>query len=209
MADDDGLSLRFGKRQFSDVAAGMQEVIASLRSAWDGEAKVLSGALRNYLDHVAQLLAEKHGGAGGPDALARRTGTAVNSILHSVKVEGTSWGSLKGSIGGVSYLAIHETGGVMTAKQRMLTIPLPAAMQSGRAPPFARQWKNTFVAKSKAGNLLIFQRRGNEIVPLYILVDSVRIPPRLGMEQTLKQEIPYFLDKATDAVVKDLMARLS
>ena len=54
----------------------------------------------------------------------------------------------------------------------------PAALDSTGQPlqSSPRDWPNTFVAQSKAGNLLIFQRRGTSIVPLYVLKTSVYHP---------------------------------
>ncbi len=40
----------------------------------------------------------------------------------------------------------------------------------------AREWTNTFVAKSKAGNLIIFQKRGRQIAPLYVLEEQGDYP---------------------------------
>jgi hypothetical protein len=68
----------------------------------------------------------------------------------------------------------------------------------------ARDWDNTFVARSKKGNLIIFQRRGVQITPLYVLKTSVKIPARLGMGQTLNIGIPYFVERAMDRIVKGI-----
>ena len=85
-----------------------------------------------------------------------------------MEVKGETIETVEGSISAGRY-GIHEVGGVIRAKSaRYLTIPLPAALdRRGVArQPSARGWKNTFVAESKRGNLLIFQRRGAQIVPL-------------------------------------------
>lgn len=214
MADDDfNLSLRYGSRNFDEAAAGIDAFIRDLRQGWSGSARQAGAALREYLMHVAQILAERHGTpwpAGTTDSsLSLRTGQSVQSILRSVKVTGTTWERLSGSIGGRSTLYIHEYGGTIRAKGKLLTIPLPAALSlRGTSPPFARQWKNTFVAETKKGNLLIFQRRPTGIVPLYVLVEQVRVRPRLGMRAELERQIPYFLSRAADMVVRDVVQQL-
>lgn len=213
MAEDVTLSVTFGNRTYSDPAAGAQAFIKQLRRAWAGEAQVASRELLVYLQSVAQALAARHGqawpGGTSDSSLSRRSGKSVQSIIRSVKVTGTTWDRLRGSIGGDKTLAIHEYGGTVKSRGKMLTIPLPAALSTrGVPPPFARQWKNTFVAWSRKGNLLIFQRRGAEIVPLYVLVDSYVIAPRLGMRKELETQLPYFLNKAADAIARDVMRQL-
>jgi len=84
------------------------------------------------------------------------------------------------------YAPIQQFGGTVTPKggrpNGKLAIPLPAAQTAaGVARGPARSFSDTFIAKSKAGNLLIFQKRGDGIVPLFALKDRVYVPPRLGM----------------------------
>lgn len=78
-------------------------------------------------------------------------------------------------------------------KGKFLTIPLPAALKpSGdlRGPARSDMWGETFIAKSKKGNLIIFGRarimkgkragelRG-QVVPLFLLVKKVTVPARI------------------------------
>lgn len=204
----DGISLEFGGRTFEQTSIGLQFVGDSIENAWDGQTRVVAMALRDFLNKVAGDLATTHGtswpGGTTDKSLSKRTGKLVNSILRSVDVRGTTWEDLAGTIGGSGYLAIHEYGGTIKARGKLLTIPLPAALSKrGTSPPFARQWKNTFVARSKAGNLIIFQKRGREIVPLYVLKSSVYIPPRLGMRKAIEDTLPYFHERAIDRVAKE------
>jgi hypothetical protein len=209
---DANISLRYGRKSFDDAAAGIQEFARDLRTIWEGEVKKVSESLKEYLDHVARILAEKHGTpwpGGGGDRLSMRTGQGVASIIRSVEVKGRSWETLSGKIGGLARLSIHEYGGTIRGRKGLLTIPLPAALSArGTSPPFATQWKNTFVARSRKGNLIIFQRRPGGIVPLYVLKEQVYIPPRLGMRAELRNQIPYFTSRAVDAVVADVARQL-
>jgi hypothetical protein len=208
------LQLKFRGRTYPDAISGLDEVMDLFKKTWEGSARQGRQALQDYLEHVALVLYDRNSKSwpGGTTAtsISRRTGRSADSILRSVTVTGTTWETLKGAIGGSSQLYIHEYGGTMTSSGgKMLTIPLPAALsQSGTSPPFARQWRNTFVATSRKGNLIIFQRRGREIVPLYVLKDQVKIPARLGMAKELTTQIPYFLGKAADMVVSEFSQQM-
>jgi hypothetical protein len=63
------------------------------------------------------------------------------------------------------------------------------------------------VAKSRKGNLLIFQRVGKKITPLYVLRKSVKLPPRLGMRATIDKAIPFFVDRSMNAMAKELLKK--
>jgi hypothetical protein len=210
VADID-FQVKFGSRIYDNPEAGLDAFVNELKRTWAGEAAVISVALKGYLNKVAEAVAERNSGAETTStSLAKRTGQSMQSVLRSVKISGATWDKLSGSVGGSEQLAIHEFGGIMRARKgKYLTIPLPAAKaRTGNAPPFARQWRNTFVAMSKNGNLLIFQRRASGIVPLYVLKPSVRIRPRLGMRAELEKQAPYFLAQAADLVVRDVERQL-
>jgi hypothetical protein len=87
-----------------------------------------------------------------------------------------------------------------------LTIPLPAALDARGVPRkrSARDWDNTFVQKSRRGNLLIFQRRGREIVPLYALKPEVRVRARLGVRDELEAGVAGFVERAAAAMIQQL-----
>lgn len=86
---------------------------------------------------------------------------------------------VEGTVGtNVPYARIHEYGGEITPKKgQYLTIPLAAALTGAgvlRKP--ARDWPDTFVMRSKAGNLLIMQKRkGDDMIPLFVLKKRVNI----------------------------------
>ena len=87
---------------------------------------------------------------------------------------------------------LQEYGGDIVPKAaKKLAIPLPAALTAaGVARGSPRSFPDTFIQKSKAGNLLIFQKKGDGIVPLFALKDRVTIPPRLGMFDTWDDHKP-------------------
>ena len=213
MADPFEITFSFRNQRFTNASAGLKAFATQLKRDWDGSSQVLSKEMQDFLNGVAAALAQRHGegwpGGTGPQSLSRRSGALVNAIVGSVKVNGTTFTTIEGSIGapGIPYAKIQETGGVIKASSaKFLAIPLPPALDSNGLPlrTSPRQWENTFVAKSKAGNLIIFQKRAATIIPLYVLKDSVTIPARLGMKTTLTAGLPYFVDHAVAAI----MARL-
>ncbi len=202
-------SFDFRSQRFEDAEKGLKAFSDALGKDFNDTApKTLSAELRSFLDTVAEALAERHGEPWPSTtavSLSTRSGDAVQSIIDSVRVEGSTFADIVGYIGGAFPLTVHEFGATINAsKAKFLTIPLPAALDSRGVPlkKSARQWSHTFVARSKKGNLLIFQKVGTQIIPLYVLRSSVTIPPRLGMSDTIQTGIPYFVERAVDAIVK-------
>lgn len=213
MANEITFDLEFRNRRFRDAEQGFRVFARAIKKDWDGAAKVLSTELREFLDGVAQALVERHSGAWPAgtteNTLSKRSGSLLNTIVQSVNVEGQTFQTIRGTIGGSRIAAVQEFGATIRPKNaKFLTVPLPAALNSDGTPKkkSAREWQNTFVARSKAGNLIIFQRQGTQIVPLYVLKTSVKIPPRLGLRKTLEVGIPHFVDKSMDALVRAIMA---
>lgn len=211
MANTFELGFEFRNKRFRDAERGLRVFASELSKDWDGAAKILSAELKTFLDSVALALAQRHGtpwpGGTGPKSLSKRSGGLIASIEKSVKITGTTFENLEGFISAAFPGVVHEFGATIRPKKaKMLTVPLPAALDNRGVPirKSARDWPNTFVARSKAGNLIIFQKRGTEIVPLYVLKSSVKIPPRLGMRQTLETGIPYFVERAMDRMVKGI-----
>jgi hypothetical protein len=205
------IGMAFRGRTWPTLEQGFKGFAAEINLDWIRAQATLKEELRKFLNNVARSLARKHGGAysGGTkaQALSARTGKSVASILNSVVVSGTTYNTTTGKIGGDYPLAIHEYGGTIKSKGKLLTIPLPPALNKNGVPMrrSARGWQNTFVTRSRRGNLIIFQRRANGIVPLYVLKDRVSIKPRLGMRDELKTQTPYFVSKAVDAMVRKIM----
>jgi len=131
-------------------------------------------------------------------------------------------GSVEGGISfGTVYGRVHigPKGQVTTItpkKGKYLTIPLPAAMTgAGVARGSARQgpWGETFVAKSKAGNLIIFGKRKittgkkagelrGQATPLFLLLKSVKIKARIHPEDIKAWIRPKLIQDFIDHGVK-------
>lgn len=160
------------------------------------DARKKDGTLERAFKQASLLVARKLKDNVSGAILNRRTGHLAQSI--GAKVERDSNQDLMGTIGSgygamerMPYAEIHETGGVITPKRaKYLTIPLQAALTSAGAPKKAgaRDWKDTFVGRSRAGNLIIFQKRGKgSLIPLYVLKKRVTIPARRYMSITRDQ----------------------
>ena len=207
MATEFDLEFQYNNQRFSNAAKGLEALGENLGGAIDRAGPVLARELRDLLTYIASEAATRHGnawpGGTGPKTLSTRSGALVRSILDGVWVEGDHLGDIQGGISTVSYGATQEFGATIRPKNgKYLAIPLPAALDARGVPLKLgpRQWDNTFVATSKNGNLIIFQRRGATIIPLYVLKTEVTIPPRLGLRDSVEIMLPFFVDRAIAAI---------
>lgn len=151
----------------------------------------LTRAMRQFgMDFVRRLKTERF---SGRPALRRRTGELSRSFQMSLS--GTRLNDLTLRVFSRSpYAKIQEYGGTIVPKKaQWLAIPLDAVKTKGgvaRGGP--RDYQNTFFAKSKKGNLILFQKDSSGgIIPLFVMKKEVTIPPRLGMRtlwNEMKQE---------------------
>ncbi len=173
----------------------------------------LKTAMEKYLRLIAGRIAARNSAPYSPEGAAKnlmmRSGAGMASVIESVKVEADGIDEIIGRIGGIWYLNTQEDGATITAKRsQYLTIPLPAALDAQGVPlkKRARDWENTFVKKSKNGNLIIFQKNGSGITPLYLLRKSVTIPKRLGMKTELETYLNLFYSMIEAEVNKEFAA---
>ena len=92
-------------------------------------------------------------------------------------------------------------GGVLRPKTaKFLTIPLPAAMTAGGVlKKSAREWDNTFIRKSKKGNLIIFQTVGKgKIMPLFLLRKSIKMEPKRWFSISVDEALPMLKTRILD-----------
>lgn len=201
--------VRFGKRGYTSAKRAYQSWAVHLRDAHEDAFEAVKDELRKHILKVAEEIAEANStpwpGGTTASTVSKRSGDGVNQIIRAPYVEGNSFNTLKAGFRLTGYMVYHELGATKKAGGKLLTIPLPAALDGRGVPlrPSARDWPNTFVGTSRAGNLLIFQRRGSSIIPLYVLKQSVSIPARLGIRATIANTLPHYLSKATDAIVRE------
>lgn len=155
----------------------------------------------------------------GRPGLARRTGALARSF--QTEVTGSKIGDLRGAYFSTSrYAAIHETGGTITGKGKLLAIPLAAARTAagvGRYPSPLRQTLpasfpgGTFVRRSRAGNLILFGRtvKGADPTPLFVLKQSVTIPARLGTQETWEKEVVPTIPKTIVTEIEKRFAEVA
>ena len=152
--------------------------------------KILVSAMTKVGIDLEGALRLNTASSGG--SFKRPSGQLARSIQSKLVVRGTTISSVVGS--GVRtgdrlpYANIQEKGGTIRAKNsKWLTIPLSGAKTaSGRAKKAsARDFSDTFVDKSESGNLIIFQEKGDKIIPLFLLRKSVKVPGTKYMSRTL------------------------
>lgn len=133
-------------------------------------------------------------------ATASRTGALADAYGHETNEE--FGGGLRLDIGLVKpgtdakvleYARVHEARGttrIVPRRARHLAIPLPAAKTArGVARGGPRDFLDTFVRRSKAGNLIIFQNRADTIVPLFVLKDFVKIKGRPALRPVFDRHV--------------------
>jgi hypothetical protein len=93
------------------------------------------------------------------------------------------------------YANILEDGGVIRpVVAKMLAIPIGKALTPAGVARFKPReiiseggYDNSFIRRSKAGNLILFGASGKNITPLFVLKDSVTIPAFRYMATTVEQ----------------------
>jgi hypothetical protein len=112
------------------------------------------------------------------------------NLGHRVIVTGQEQATIIIGTGGyigkspVVYADIQERGGTIHAKKKFLTIPFPGI--KGRAANFP----DSFIIKSKKGNLVIAEKRGKGIRPLFLLKPSVTLPARHWFTNPIAERMP-------------------
>ncbi|MBV7393256.1 hypothetical protein [Mameliella sediminis] len=196
--------------QTTDAKTGLDLLADRFREGQDELGIPVSREMRRFLEEQMQELASRHGGSiTTSTTLARRSGKLVAALRRAARVKDVkTLGRVTGRVKLRADRAVHEDGGrIKPTSGQYVTVPLPAALNANGTPKKqrARDWPNTFTAKSKAGNLLIFQRRGGKLIPLYALKKSVTVPARLGAVRSARNDAPIFADRALSAIIDHLL----
>ena len=146
-------------------------------------------AMRRSVIRLADYIAE-HKLSG--QKLNARTGMLKKSIQRSGAKKVTVMGdNIVGTVGtNMEYSVIHEYGGTIRPKHsKYLAIPLDAALTAkGVARGRPRDFKDTFFAVSKKGNLIMFGKSMGKVVPLFAMKKEVKIPKRPYMKPSLQEK---------------------
>lgn len=125
------------------------------------------------------------GGVTGPTALVSRTGQLEKSLKTDVVRKGNV---LEGMVSSDEiYAAIQEKGGTIMGAPR-LAVPLPPAKDGRGVAMSPRFYEGLFPITSRKGNKLLVKREGDNLVPMFVLKESVTLKPgRFGIAATLNR----------------------
>lgn len=172
----------------------------------DAEKQLPLALMRGVKDSlvIVEGQAKRNVMTGGGSGLHVRTGHLHRSITY----EGPKRRGRKiiGAVGtNIPYGPSHEFGATIRPKTaKFLTIPLPAAKTAaGAGRGRARDFPNTFVRRSKAGNLILFQKIGKRIIPLFVLKKMVKIPKRPWLKPGVTKSVPRIV-KAISRRIKEV-----
>ena len=202
------------QRQISDI-------VAEIRARFGDDSDLGTELLKEALDRwgATVLDARVQENLAGR-ALNRRTGQLANRtrIFTGFAPQRTGSGSTAVKVEvqsvDVPYARIQEFGGTIRPREKQfLTVPLPAALTPAgvlrNTAEQLRQTGTTFVARSRRGNLLIFQRRSGrsrtaagsraQLTPLFVLRTQVTLEPTQWASSAVDAalpELPRFLENA-------------
>lgn len=162
-----------------------EEKVIKILDETKERAQDLRRSLADFGERMVRRIAKR---LSGP-VLKAQTGRLKGSLTHTETAD-TLEISAGGGPGEVDYARIHHYGGtIKPKKKKFLTIPFPGGPADRRVPLRASDFEDTFVAKG-----IIFQKRGKEIEPLFILRRSVEIPERPYMY--LEESDATYLEKS-------------
>jgi hypothetical protein len=181
--------------------------LADYRKGWQKFPRefqvAMVAAMRKWSRYfLNQLIIKKMTGETGnpPDGgVGRRTGELARSWDAEIKVTPRTVQSVVFSLS--PYAPTQEYGAtIRPVRAKWLWIPLDlTAAGVARLTPTLAIEQGGFIAKSRNGNLLFFQKLPDGgIKPLFALKNEVRVPPRLGARKLLEHE-----EKARMRLIKD------
>lgn len=137
-----------------------------------------------------------------------RTGNLRRSLQESraKKVERRG-DNVIGTVGtNMEYAAIHEYGGTIRPKKsKYLAVPLKAALTAkGVARGGPRDFKDTFFAMSKKGNLIMFGKSMGKIIPLFAMKKEIKIPKSPFMKPSLEEKTSDIIKFFSEDIQKEV-----
>jgi len=219
MLPEIAIELDWRGKRYKDVERGLRAMSTDIEQEFEKIGPLVRRILKDYMAGVVRSVQQRTTtpypsgtSATGrfPGTLSKRSGKLSASLNPSrIATSGAIASNLEVSFTLTGIASVHERGATIRPKRaKYLTVPLPPALTGRGLPkkPSARDWKNTFVLKSKKGNLLIVQKKGkNELTPLYVLKKSVTIPKRLGFEEAFMAGRDFLADKIADDVVREFL----
>lgn len=186
---------------------GLHETITRLHAAPSRIPQTLAAIMRTRLGEAVQYARATYL-TGGTTAtrLASRTGALAASFDFTVSPQGsTTYGRLGYLRHPPPWIAVHEgwpdsraSTTIRPRRAQYLAIPLTDEARRVGSP---RQFPGAlFAARSKRGNLLLFQRVGQGIEPVYLLRSEVSVPARPALRPTVERFAPLLRDDLGAAV---------
>ncbi len=157
------VGLKEAKARLGKMSKGIDEVLE----------REIEWALRTYQNEVKRLATGK--------LIKVRSGR----YRSSVKIDFQGGADPQGLVStDIIYAATLEWGATITPKRaKWLAIPLKAAQtRAGNSRGGPRSFRNTFFARSKAGNLILFgspTAGTKKVMPLFVMKKKVKIKKRL------------------------------
>lgn len=192
---------------------GLDEVKTLIRDMpkhlFDKTKIAIGGAILRVHADVSNNFVGFSGTSG--EKLQSRTGLLRRSL--TTRVKGSNLKDLSGSLfTNVIYAPIQETGGKIKAIDKYLGVPggpylnIPLLANKTAAGVTRENAKAVFdgggyIIKSRVGNYIVMSGTNT---PMFVLVKSVTIPPRLGMEEALIDEVPTLLSTLKNILLDDL-----
>lgn len=217
MLPEISVELEWRGKRYRDVSRGIAAFTQDVEENLNAWLPIVRKELRNYMTGVVTSVRDRTttpypGGTSAagtfPGTLSKRSGALSRSLSpQRIEIKGDDVKETTVSFRLTGIAVVHEQGATIRPKSaQYLTIPLPAALNPNGTPKrrSARDWQNTFVQRSKKGNLLIFQKgRGGNLVPLYVLKKQVRIPKRLAFEEAFEAGRDFLADRIAAEIVKE------
>ena len=171
-----------GAKKKNKVIKGTGPAVRYQLTSWG------SKATKTIIRNVSGGIIGKYKGGVRTGQLRRNIKFKIRGSKTDIYLEIGSWG--------VKYARILERGGTIRPKRvQYLTIPFPGV--KGRA----RNYSNSFVFKSKKGNLILAQKKmglsfsggslsssRGALTPLFVLKKSVDIPEFRWLSKSVAQE---------------------
>jgi hypothetical protein len=173
----------------------------SLGKKWKKAAKFIRPAIRRVMekhgkDVVKEVISKQLSGRPG---LISRTGKLKRSLKYRVLTSGKYY---RLEIQSRSpYAVTHEEGMTITAKVSKLTVPLTPELKEQYPTP-----QNPAILKIKVrpGEGLFLVERANPTRITHSLRDSVYIPPRLKLRETVINMVPKLTRNLRNRIIKHL-----
>ena len=190
------------------VIIGLEDVMERLRNAGPNAAKASKDAIRSTLFTIQHKMSQRT--KNGP--IYSRTGELSRSF--NTRVYGSELRDIGGKVWTNSpYAGIHETGGVINAKNAYKNLPggpylnIPSSENRTAAGVMRLNAREAFNAgafiipinSAKAKYMILLNNR-----PLFWLVKSVTIKPQLKFKSTAENQIPTFLSTINENLARDL-----